>query len=108
MYCIKNQSIGVAYGALLNLFWIFEYATSEWFAGPADFTDVQKVAQQFSSICILNFNPKTSIEVLKYILQNMIFFLFWSISFRLMADWVIFHIGWVVDKACVYTMKGQW
>ena len=25
-----------------------------------------------------------------------------------MADRVIFDIEWVVDKACVYTMKGQW
>ena len=24
------------------------------------------------------------------------------------GDWVIFNIGQVVDKACVYTMKGQW
>ena len=27
------------------------------------------------------------------------FFLFWSIGFQLMADQVIFDIGWVVDKA---------
>ena len=27
-YCIKNLSIGVSYGGLLNLFWIFEYVTS--------------------------------------------------------------------------------
>ena len=26
---------------------------------------------------------------------------------RLMADRVIFEIGWVVYKVCVYTMKGQ-
>ena len=65
MYCIKNQSIGVSQGALLNLFWIFEYVTGGLFAGPlnVDFTDVQKVTQRFSAICILNFNPKTSIEV---------------------------------------------
>ena len=25
-----------------------------------------------------------------------------------MADQVIFDIGRVVDKACAYTMKGQW
>ena len=38
-YCIKNLSIGVSYGTLLNLFWIFEYLTSGLFAGPlsADF-----------------------------------------------------------------------
>ena len=48
-YCIKNQSIGVAEGALLNLFWIFEYVTFELFAGPlsVDFTDVQKVDNDF-------------------------------------------------------------
>ena len=47
MYCIKNQFIGVSYGALLNLFWIFEYVTSEPFAGPlsADCQDVKKVAK---------------------------------------------------------------
>ena len=65
MHCIKNQSIGVSQGGLLNLFWIFEYVTSGPFGGPlsVDFTDVQKVRQQFSAICILNFNPETSIEV---------------------------------------------
>ena len=46
MYWIKNQSIGVSYGALLNLFWIFEYLTWGPFAGPlsADFRDVEKLA----------------------------------------------------------------
>ena len=47
MYCIKNQSIGVSKGALLNLFQIFEYLTARPFAGPlsADWWDVEKVAQ---------------------------------------------------------------
>ena len=65
IYCIKNLSIGVSWGALLNLFWIFEYVTSGLYAGPlsVNFTDVQKVTQRFSAICILNFNPKTSIKV---------------------------------------------
>ena len=36
------------------------------------------------------------------------FFFFWLTCLRLMADRVIFDIGWVVDKACIYTMKGQW
>ena len=47
MYCIKNHSIGVSQGALLNLFWIFEYVTSGPFAGPlsANFSDVEKVQQ---------------------------------------------------------------
>ena len=55
---------------MLNLIWIFEYLTSGPFPGPlsVDFPDVQKVQQQFSAFCILNFNPKTSIEVYKYIL----------------------------------------
>ena len=46
MYCIKNLSIGVSDGALLNLFWIFEYLTWELFAGllSADFRDVEKLA----------------------------------------------------------------
>ena len=33
MYCIKNLSIGVSYGALLNLFQIFEYLTARPFGG---------------------------------------------------------------------------
>ena len=47
MYCIKNLSIGVSYGALLNLFWIFEYVTIGPFAGPlsADCQDVKKIAE---------------------------------------------------------------
>ena len=46
MYWIKNQSIGVSLGALLNLFWIFKYLTWGSFAGPlsADFRDVKKLA----------------------------------------------------------------
>ena len=36
------------------------------------------------------------------------FFFFFGLSrFRLMADRVIFDIERVVDKVCVYTMKGQ-
>ena len=64
-YYIKNLSIGVAQGALLNLFWIFEYVTSGPFAGPlsANFTDVKKVQQRLLAICILNFESKTSIKV---------------------------------------------
>ena len=44
-YCIKNVSIGEAYGALLNLFWIFQYVTAGPFAGLlcTDFPDVKKV-----------------------------------------------------------------
>ena len=65
MYCIKNLSIDVSYGALLNLFWIFEYVTTGPFGGPlsVDFTHVQKVRQRFSAICILIFKSKTSIKV---------------------------------------------
>ena len=33
-------------------------------------------------------------------------FFSWLTSFQLMADRVIFDIGWVVDKVCIYTMKG--
>ena len=36
------------------------------------------------------------------------YFLFWLTSFWIMADWVIFNIEQVVDKACVYTIKVQW
>ena len=47
MYCIKNLSIGVFEGGLLNLFWIFEYVKSGLFAGllSADFPDVEKLRQ---------------------------------------------------------------
>ena len=65
MYCIKNLSIGVSYGALLNLFWIFEYVTTGPFAGPlsVDFTHVKKIEQRFSAIYILNFDPKIGRKV---------------------------------------------
>ena len=45
MYCIKNHSIGVSEGGLLNLFWIFEYVTGGPFGGllSADFPDVDKI-----------------------------------------------------------------
>ena len=33
--------------------------------------------------------------------MNIFFEIFWLTGFRLMADRVIFYIGWVVDKACV-------
>ena len=36
-----------------------------------------------------------------------IFWGFRSIGFQLMADRVIFDIGQVVDKACIYTMEGS-
>ena len=39
--------------------------------------------------------------------EYIFFVLFWSIGFQFMADRVIFDIGWVVDKACILTMKGQ-
>ena len=57
---------------------------------------------------ILNFELKMCRKVYKYVnLMHFFFFFFWLTSFRLMADRVIFDIRWVVDKACVYTMKGQ-
>ena len=51
MYCIKNLYIGVSKGALLNLFWIFEYLTWGLFAGPLSdvFPDVEKLAGFCSS-----------------------------------------------------------
>ena len=44
---VKNLSIGGAYGALLNLFWIFDHITAGLFGGPlsADCSDVQKVGE---------------------------------------------------------------
>ena len=65
MYCIKNLSIGVSQGGLLNLFCIFEYVTTGPFGGPlsVDFTDVKKIHLRFLAICILTFEAKTSIKV---------------------------------------------
>ena len=57
---------------------------------------------------ILNFDPKIGRKVYKYVTQMNLFFFFWLSHFRLMADRVIFDIGRVVDKACIYTMKGWW
>ena len=78
MYCIKNQSIGVSEGALLNLFWIFEYVTSGLFAGPlsVDFTHVQKVRQRFSAICILIFKSKNQYKGVKIYSPEHDFFCF--------------------------------
>ena len=47
-------------------------------------------------------------KVYKYVNLMHLFFVFFLLTgFRLMADRVIFEIGRVVDKACIYTMKGQ-
>ena len=54
---------------------------------------------------ILNFDPKIGRKVKKYVTRMNFFFFFLLSGFRLMADRVIFDIGWVVDKVCVYTMK---
>ena len=64
-HCIKNLSIGGAWGALLNLSWIFEYITDGPFAWllSADFVDVKKVQWRLSAIFILIFEFKTSIKV---------------------------------------------
>ena len=110
MYCIRNLSIGVSYDGLLNLFLIFEYLTSGPFAGPlsADIPDVEKNSEISVAMGILNFELKMCRKVYKYVnLMQLFFFFFWLTSFRLMADRVIFDIGRVVDKACVYTMKSQ-
>ena len=78
MYCIKNLSIGVSYGALLNLFWIFEYVTTGPFGGPlsVNFTDVQKVRQQFSAICILIFLVQNKYKGVKIYSPEHNFFFF--------------------------------
>ena len=57
---------------------------------------------------ILNFDPKIGRKVKKYVTRMNPFFCFLLSSFWLVADRVIFDIGWVVDKVCVYTMKDQW
>ena len=56
---------------------------------------------------ILNFELKFGKKVKNMLSRIRIFFLFWLISFWLMADRVIFNIGRVADKGCVYTIKGQ-
>ena len=61
---VQNQYKGVKiYSPEHNFFFVLVDRFP--FAGPlsVDFTDVQKVRQWFSAICILNFNPKTSEEV---------------------------------------------
>ena len=45
-------------------------------------------------------------KVYKYVNLMHLFFFFGLTGFRLMADRVIFDIRWVVDKVCIYTMKG--
>ena len=52
---------------MLNIFWIFEYVTSEPFAGllSANFTDVKKVQRRFSAACILNFDQKNQYKGVK-------------------------------------------
>ena len=56
---------------------------------------------------ILNFQLKMCRKVYKYVNLMQFFFFFWLTGFRLMADRVIFEIGWVVYEVCIYTMKGQ-
>ena len=58
------------------------------------------------ALAILNCEPKICRKVYKYV-NLMHFFFFGLTGFRFMANQVIFDIGWVVDKACVYTMKDQ-
>ena len=81
-YYIKNLSIGVAQGALLNLFWIFEYVTSGPFAGPlsANFTDVKKVQQSLLAICILNFLVQNQFKGVKIYSPGHHFFVFVLVS----------------------------
>ena len=83
MYCIKNQSIGVSYDDLLNLFWIFEYVTSGPFAGPlsADCPDVEKNSEISVAMGILNFELKMCRKVYKYVnLMHFFFFFGRSVS----------------------------
>ena len=54
---------------------------------------------------ILNFEPKICRKM--YIYVNLMHLFIWLSGFQLVADQVIFDIGWVVDKACIYTMNGQ-
>ena len=109
-HCIKNQSIGVAYGALLNLFWIFEYITTGPFAGPlsADFPDV-KLNEDFWPFVFWILSHKLAERCKQMYLGLVHFFSFFCLNtLWLMANQVIFDIWWVVDKACICTMKGQW
>ena len=57
-------------------------------------------------MAILNFESKICKGV-KICNSDEPFFFFGLTGFRFMANRVIFDIGWVVDKASIYTMKGQ-
>ena len=60
MYCIKNQSIGVATVLSLTYFRFFECLTTGLFAEPlsADFPDVEKIDHPSVAMGILNFESK--------------------------------------------------
>ena len=82
-YCMKKQSIGVAQGALLNLFWILKKC---WIS---------------VALGILNFDSKICTNVKIYDLVEH----FWGgglTGFQLMADQVILHFdGWWIK--CAFT-----
>ena len=53
------------------------------------------------------FLPQNQYKGVKIYSPEVHFFVFQLTGFQLMLNQVIFDIGWVVDKACIYTMKGQ-
>ena len=95
--------------SILHLFRIFEYVTVDPSAGPlsANWWDVEKL-NNFCSDGYFEFWVKNLQNGVKICHSDEPFLGGGLTGFWLMADWVIFNIGWVVDKACIYTMKGQW
>ena len=88
MYCIKNLSIGVSQGGLLNLFWIFEYVTSEPFCWVVKcrFPWCRKVETISVAMGILNCEPKMCRKVYKYVNLTHFFFFFFG--------WLFLTYGW--------------
>ena len=57
--------MGVVWGALTDLFWIFEYITTGLFAVPlsTDCPDVKKIQQRLLAICILDYGSSIDKKV---------------------------------------------
>ena len=97
---IKKMSIGVAYGVLHTLVWIFKYVTNWQFAGPkgANFWDVKK----FNNFLPPNFgilSHKWHRYVFIYEFMEL-FFCIWYLSYGRLS---ILE----KNKPSIYSMKGQ-
>ena len=68
----------------------------------------QKNSEISVAMGILNFELKMCRKVYKYVnLMHFSSFFFWVVQFLTYGRSSNFDIGRVVDKACIYTMKGQ-